>query len=211
MNAVTPAGEFGTDETLCGLAAGGDRFAEEALVVRHTRLVRICARPFFLAGGDSEDLIQEGMVGLLAAIREFDPCKNVSFSTFAATCIRNRIVSAIKAASRDKHTPLNTYISLETPFFDRKTDQHFAGRSDPGQENPEDIILRQEHLREGLDRLKSQLSGFEAQILDLYLSGLSYHEIAHEVNRSSKSVDNAVQRIQRKVAQRISSGESSES
>ena len=190
-----------TDEALCLQAASGDRIAEEALVMRYNRLVRICARPYFLAGGDSEDLIQEGMVGLLSAIRVYDPAKEASFRTYAEVCIKNRLISAIKAASRDKHTPLNNYVSFETPLFDGSADQ----------EDPEAIMIGREEFRERLGVLKGQLSGFEAKVLGLYLNGSSYSEIAAEVMRSPKSVDNAVQRIRRKLAQHFQSGDISES
>ena len=198
------------DEALCSLAASGDRIAEEALVMRYNRLVRVCARPYFLAGGDSEDLIQEGMVGLLNAIREYDPGKGSSFRTYAETCIRNRIISAIRAAARDKHTPLNHYVSYETPLLDGNTDSYPLSASRQPQQNPEDMLISMEERRERLGTLKGQLSGFEAQILDLYLRGLSYVEIASEVDRSPKAVDNAVQRIRRKVAQHLSSGDFSQ-
>lgn len=198
------------DEALCSLAASGDRIAEEALVMRYNRLVRVCARPYFLAGGDSEDLIQEGMVGLLNAIREYNPGKGSSFCTYAETCIRNRILSAIRAAARDKHTPLNHYVSYETPLLDGNTDSYPLSASRQPQQNPEDMLISREERRERLGTLKGQLSGFEAQILDLYLRGLSYVEIASEVDRSPKAVDNAVQRIRRKVAQHLSSGDFSQ-
>ena len=198
------------DEALCSLAASGDRIAEEALVMRYNRLVRVCARPYFLAGGDSEDLIQEGMVGLLNAIREYDPGKGSSFRSYAETCIRNRILSAIRAAARDKHTPLNHYVSYETPLLDGNTDSYPLSASRQPQQNPEDMLISREERRERLGTLKGQLSGFEAQILDLYLRGLSYVEIASEVDRSPKAVDNAVQRIRRKVAQHLSSGDFSQ-
>ena len=198
------------DEALCSLAASGDRIAEEALVMRYNRLVRVCARPYFLAGGDSEDLIQEGMVGLLNAIREYDPGKGSSFRTYAETCIRNRILSAIRAAARDKHTPLNHYVSYETPLLDGNTDSYPLSASRQPQQNPEDMLISREERRERLGTLKGQLSGFEAQILDLYLRGLTYVEIASEVDRSPKAVDNAVQRIRRKVAQHLSSGDFSQ-
>ena len=198
------------DEALCSLAASGDRIAEEALVMRYNRLVRVCARPYFLAGGDSEDLIQEGMVGLLNAIREYDPGKGSSFRTYAETCIRNRILSAIRAAARDKHTPLNHYVSYETPLLDGNTDSYPLSASRQPQQNPEDMLISREERRERLGTLKGQLSGFEAQILDLYLRGLSYVEIASEVDRSPKAVDNAVHRIRRKVAQHLSSGDFSQ-
>lgn len=200
-----------TDEALCLQAASGDRVAEEALVVRYNRLVRICARPYFLAGGDSEDLIQEGMVGLLNAVRVYDPAKEASFRTYAEVCIRNRLLSAIKAASRDKHTPLNNYVSFETPLFDRSADHYAYGTDPQRQEDPEAIMIGREEFRELMGVLKGQLSGFEAEILGLYLNGSSYSEIAAEVNRSPKSVDNAVQRIRRKLAQHFQSGDISES
>ena len=199
-----------TDEVLCKMAVAGDRLAEETLVIRYHRLVRICARPFFLAGGDSEDLIQEGMMGLLAAIREFASDRQTSFHTYAEICIRNRIISAIKAASRDKHAPLNTYISFEAPLFDGKTD-HLSFGTAQQQGNPEDVLIDQESVSELQRILKVRLSDLETQILRLYLSGLSYSEIAQKVDRSPKSVDNAVQRIRRKVAQHIQSGEFSKS
>ncbi len=207
---VSPQDEL-TDEALCTLAASGDRIAEEVLVMRYNRLVRICARPYFLAGGDSEDLIQEGMVGLLAAIREFNPAKEAGFHTYAAVCIKNRLRSAIKAAARDKHTPLNNGISFETPLFDGNGDHYAYSTFHSGLDNPEDLIIGREEAQERMGALRGQLSGFEAKILGLYLNGLSYSEIAREVNRSPKSVDNAVQRIRRKLAQHLSSGEVSES
>ena len=200
-----------TDEALCALAAAGDRLAEEQLVIRYNRLVRMCARPYFLAGGDSEDLIQEGMVGLLTAIREYNPSKAAGFRTYAEVCIRNRLLSAVKAAARDKHTPLNNSVSFETPLF-RENGDRFAYHA-PGRqlEDPEEIFLSRESFRERMEALMGQLSGFEANVLRLYLNGLSYSEIAAEVNKSPKSVDNAVQRIRRKLAQHSSSGDISRS
>lgn len=200
-----------SDEELCIQAAAGDRMAEEALVVRYNRLVRICARPYFLAGGDSEDLMQEGMMGLLAAVREYNPERGAGFHTFAEICIKNRLVSAIRAAARDKHTPLNNYVSFETPLFNGNGNQYNYGVQGHVLNDPEEIFLNREAFRERVQTLEGQLSGFEVCILRLYLNGLSYSEIAAEVNRSPKSVDNAVQRIRRKLAQRLSSGDISES
>lgn len=200
-----------TDEALCLQAASGDRIAEETLVMRYNRLVRICARPYFLAGGDSEDLIQEGMVGLLSAIRMFHPEREASFPTYAEICIKNRLRSAIKAASRDKHTPLNTYVSFETPSLDGNSEYYPYGTARQRLEDPEAILIGREMLQERMDVLRGQLSGFEASILGLYLNGSSYSEIAAEVNRSPKSVDNAVQRIRRKLAQHFQSGDISTS
>jgi len=198
------------DEALCAQVALGDRIAEEMLVMRYTRLVRVCARPYFLAGGSSEDLIQEGMMGLLAAVREYRPERGGSFRTFAETCIRNRLISAIKTATRDKHTPLNDYVSLETPSLDVNADcAAFLPLN--GSADPEVLLIHREAYQEQVERLNSHLSRFEAAVLDLYLSGLSYDDIAVRINRSPKSVDNAVQRIRRKVAQQISSGDLSNS
>lgn len=199
-----------TDEALCAQVASGDRIAEEMLVMRYTRLVRVCARPFFLAGGDSEDLIQEGMLGLLTAVREFRVDRGGSFRTFAETCVRNRLLSAIKTATRGKHAPLNHSISFETPSFDVSAD-YVAFTPQSGQTDPEAMLISREDYQERTDRLKDHLSGFEAEILGLYLNGLSYSDIAAHVNRPPKSVDNAVQRIRRKLAQQFPFGDFSES
>ena len=211
MSAFQPQNSNPSDECLCVRSKSGDRSAAEELVLRYNRVVRVCARPYFLAGGDSEDLIQEGMLGLWNAIREYDPRREVSFRTYAETCIRNRLRSAIKAAARDKHSPLNNSVSFETPLFDGFAVHDICGREYRCLENPEDTLIGQEEVRERMNVLKGQLSGFEAKILGLYLEGLSYSEIAAEVKRSPNSVDNAVQRIRRKVAQHFSSGDVSES
>lgn len=211
MEQFPPQWEQHSDEDLCTRAKRGDRNAEEALVVRYTRTVRVCARPYFLAGGDSEDLIQEGMVGLLHAIREYDPDREASFRHYAQVCIQNRLISAIKAAARDKHTPLNNYVSFETPLFDGFTIHDTCGIDHRRLENPEDTLIGREEVRERMNVLQNRLSGFEAHVLRLYLSGLSYSEIAAEVKRSPKSVDNAVQRIRRKLARHFSTGDVSES
>ena len=177
-----------SDEALCVMAASGDRGAEEILVMRYHRLVRICSRPFFLAGGDSEDLIQEAMFGLLKAIREFDPTRDVLFRTFAEVCIRNRIRSVVSAAVRDKYSPLNNSVSMEdeTNLYDRAF-------------GPEESLIHREERVERLQRLRTKLSPLERKVLSFYLDGYSYEEIAARVGRSVKSVDNAVQRIRHKV------------
>ena len=188
-----------SDEQLCALAAAGERSAEETLVLRHTRLVRMCARPFFLAGGDSEDLIQEGMLGLLAAIREFRPDRGARFATYAQVCVRRRIISAVRSASGGKHAPLNDYVSLELLS------------SEAGALDPEDLIIRREAFYALEGDISESLTRLEKQVLARYLEGESYAEIARAVGRSPKSVDNAVQRIRRKTAKVLSRGEASES
>lgn len=176
-----------SDEELCRLSASGDRNAEEALVKRYLRMVRVCARPFFLAGGDSEDLIQEATFGLLKAIREFEPGHDAKFRTFAEVCIRNRIRSAVTTAARSKHAPLNDSVPFESPMLG-------IGAS------PEELYISREEEAERLSQLNQRLSSLERKILLLFLHGLSYREISEQVGRPIKSVDNAIQRIRRKVA-----------
>ncbi|WP_409968795.1 sigma-70 family RNA polymerase sigma factor [Bengtsoniella intestinalis] len=188
------------DEQLCQLVSQGQREAEEILVIRYTRLVRSCARPFFLVGGDSEDLTQEGMVGLLRAIREFDGSREATFRTFAEVCIRNRLLSALRWASRDKHAPLNQSIPLDTPFFE---DHSYKASTTQSHGNPEDLYIDQEGAKDLMTQVQKQLSELESKILGFYLDGLSYMEIAATVGKTPKSVDNAVQRIRRKVAQQL--------
>ncbi len=179
------------DNTLWEMAAAGDRIAEETLLLRYGRTVRACARPLFLAGGDSEDLIQEGFLGLLDAIREFDPHRDAAFATYAQVCIRNRLLSAVRSAARAKHVPLNSSLSWESD------DVEPAMTSPP---SPEEMLIAQEDRAEGLKRMEKDLSPLEREILRHYLGGLSYEEIARTTHRSAKSVDNAVQRIRKKLA-----------
>ena len=194
-----------SDEELCLLAASGNRLAEETLVTRYNRLVRTCARPFFLAGGDSEDLTQEGMVGLITAVREYDAGKEASFRTFAEICIRSRLYSVLRAAARDKQQPLNQSLSLDDSHFD--SNPLTSGTNNLAQRNPEDFLIDREHTAALLSGVRKQLSEFEAKILGYYLDGLSCREIAKTVGRPPKSVDNAVQRIRRKVARQLLSGD----
>jgi len=188
-----------TDFQLQQRAAAGDREAEEALVSRYMQLVRAIARPFFLAGGDSEDLIQEGMFGLLSAVRQYDPDNGASFRTFAEHCIRKRMISAIRSASRMKHFPLNDGLSLEQLSED--TSLPFAAIPEFFQPSPEELVLARESKEELYSAFRDRLSGLEKKVLDLYLDGLSYQDIANRLGKDGKAVDNAVQRIRRKMAQ----------
>jgi len=176
-------------------AAGGDPGAEEILVSEFAWLVRACARPYFLTGGDGEDLIQEGMLGLLSAVRTFDPLKGVKFSTYAEFCIKRRIYSAIRSASGYKHTPLNSYISLESPQLDENNTQSSRFLRDP-----EDFVIARESADEVERLLYGALSRFESSVLELYLEGMSYKDMAVRLSKPIKSVDNAVQRIRKKLA-----------
>ena len=194
-----------TDEQLCVRAARGDGDAEAALVTRYYALVRACARPLFLAGGDGEDLIQEGMFGLILAIRTFQKDKNTLFRTFAEVCIRNRLYSALRMASRDKHIPLNQSVSLDHPFFDG--DSCASGAMELSEPDPETLVVDREYVQSVLDSTTKQLSAFEAGVLKYYLEGLSCQEIAELIGKPPKSVDNAVQRVRRKVARQLYSGD----
>ena len=194
-----------SDTELVKLVLDGDREAEEALVARYMRLVRSCARPLFLAGGDSEDLIQEGMFGLISAIRRFDPADGVLFRSFAEHCIRMRLYSAIKSASRLKHLPLNNGVSLEQLSED--SPMQLSAIPAALRNDPEELVLARERTEELYSELAQCLSGLEKQVLGLYLEGISYREIASRLGKEEKSIDNAVQRIRRKLARNPIFGE----
>lgn len=200
------------DNDLQALSASGDRLAEEELVSRYMRLVKICSRPLFLAGGESEDLIQEGMFGLLSAIKQYEPDHNASFRTFAEWCIKNRLKSAIKSASSLKHDPLNSRVPLEAILSDES--QTPAVCADFFQKSPEEQVLAREnkkHAEQLYLSLVNMLSKYEKTVLTLYLDGFSYKEIAKIAGKGEKAVDNAIQRIRRKTAQMLKSGDSSNS
>ena len=188
------------DKELQSLASSGDREAEEALAGRYLRLVRACARPFFLAGGDSEDLIQEGTFGLLSAIRQYRADAGASFKTFAEHCIRMRLLSAIKSASQ-----LNDGVSLEQLSEDPGA--QLSAIPEISRRSPEELVLERESKEELYAAFSKCLSRFELKVLDLYLDGLSYREIADILGKSAKSVDNAVQRIRRKLTRNLKSGD----
>lgn len=193
------------DVQLQKLVVSGERSAEEELVKRYMQLVRACARPLFLAGGDSEDLIQEGMFGLLSAIRQYDPENGTSFKTFAEHCIKMRLFSAIKSASRMKHFPLNDGMSLEQ--LSEESNSQLSAGIESFYRMPEDLILARESKEELYNALSNCLSKLESNVLDLYLDGLSYLDIASKLGKDTKSVDNAVQRIRHKLARNPKIGE----
>ncbi len=195
-----------SDESLCRLSAEGNSAAETELVHRYGWLVRACSRPLFLAGGDSEDLMQEGMLGLLRAIRSFDPERDTAFRTYAEICIHSSLLTAVRAASGGKHTPLNESVPFEASLFDC-IDPSLTVST----QSPEDVVIDREEFRERLQVLRGSLSALEARILPPYLNGLSCGEIARQEGLSMKTVDNAIQRIRRKLVRQFSNGVSSES
>jgi len=190
------------DEVLLRRIAEGDDLALEELFQKYSTVVKICARPYFLAGGDGEDLIQEGMFGLLSAVRTYDPSKDVRFRTYAEHCIRRRLYSAIRAASSSKHSPLNNHIPLEIPALDENNTQGTYILRDP-----EELLIARKRVGELRHRLVSRLSSLERKVLALYLKGMKYEDMAAELNTTTKSVDNAVQRIRRKLAELINAGD----
>ena len=190
-----------SDDDLQSMAISGDRDAENTLVERYSHLVRACARPYFLAGGDGEDLIQEGMLGLIYALRDYSPSGGASFKTYADLCIRRRLYSAIKSAAGTKHAPLNDYVPLELPSYDGNQTNTESILHAYFRREPEDLLIDKERSDEILSDFAVHLSGLEAEIMGLYLKGLSYREIARKINKPLKSVDNAVQRVRRKLTQ----------
>ena len=193
------------DNRLQELAAVGDRQAEERLVVKYMRLVRRCSRPFFLVGGAPEDLIQEGMLGLLSAIRQYDPKQNAAFKTYAELCIKNRLLSAVKTDSRLKHNPLNDGLPLDL-LLSEESQIPLLAYTELFRRTPEEQVLARENKRELQQSFKRCLSPMERNVLRLYLDGLSYQEIAEQTGKPIKAVDNAIQRIRRKLAQNLDSG-----
>jgi RNA polymerase sporulation-specific sigma factor len=190
-----------SDDVLCNLVSRGERDAEEILVLRYFGLVRICARPYYLAGGSYEDVTQEGLLGLLNAVREFSPDKKVPFKNFAENCIKKRIYSGLRAASRNKHMPLNSYLPIDSLFDDGASASDLV--CNRGDTNPEELILSRERYEELFSELKGLLSELESKILEYYLDGLTVREISALTGRTPKSVDNAVWRVRRKLASHL--------
>ena len=187
-----------SDEALCRLAQQGKGTAAEDLVKRYTRLVKTCARPYFLVGADAEDLIQEGMLGLMKAIREFDGTKGAPFGAFARLCVMRNIFSAVRTAASLKHDPLNRSVSIDRPLFEDLAESHNRVTAPMG--DPESLVIGNEEREELIRQLYALLSEFEAKVLTLFLDGLSYEEMSETLRKPVKSVDNAIQRIKRKSA-----------
>jgi RNA polymerase sporulation-specific sigma factor len=189
------------DLALISAAQQGDEAASAALVARYRGFVRCKARSYFLAGADHDDVIQEGMIGLYKAIRDYDPERQASFRSFAELCITRQLITAIKSATRQKHSPLNGYVSLSrTSTMDEEGDRVLADILAAREIcDPADIVIaawETETIREGFLQV---LSSFEMEVLRLYVEGKSYREVAERLNRGVKSVDNALQRIKRKI------------
>lgn len=192
------------DEEVVGRARAGEHTAVDYLMEKYKNLVRKKARTMFLVGGDTDDLIQEGMIGLYRAIRDYNEEKQASFQTFANLCIVRQIYSAIKASNRQKNIPLNTYISIYATVTDEQGNtigENFLLDEimDLTGESPEDIVIDRENVAHMEKMFKDSLSKLEERVLNLYLSGMTYTQIAELMGRTPKSIDNALQRIKGKL------------
>lgn len=189
-----------TDEEIVELAQQGEQFAIEFLVDKYKNFVRAKARSYFLIGADREDIIQEGMIGLFKAIRDYNGDKLTSFRAFAELCITRQIITAIKTATRQKHIPLNSYVSLNKPVYDEESDRTLMDIITTNKiTNPEEIIISREEFVFIEKKMGEILSSLEWKVLMAYLEGKSYQEIAVELKRHVKSIDNALQRVKRKL------------
>ena len=188
------------DEEIALLAQQGDDEASEHLLNKYKNFVRSKARSYFLIGADHEDIVQEGMIGLFKAVRDYRPERLSSFRAFAELCITRQIITAIKTATRQKHIPLNSYVSLNKPIYDEESDRTLLDVITEGRvSNPEDLLIGQEDLRRIEGRIGEMLSDLEWEVLTSYLDGRSYQEIAEDLGRHVKSIDNALQRVKRKL------------
>lgn len=188
------------DEDLLESIQSGDDKALEYLINKYKNFVRAKARSYFLIGADREDIIQEGMIGLYKSIRDFKGDKLASFKAFAELCITRQIITAIKTATRQKHIPLNSYISLDKPIYDEDSDRTLLDViCGTKVTDPEELIINQEEFDDIEIKMAEILSDLERRVLMLYLDGRSYQEIAIDLNRHVKSIDNALQRVKRKL------------
>jgi RNA polymerase sigma-H factor len=185
-------------------ARNGDNVALDHLMRRYTSFVRLKASSYFLAGGDAEDLVQEGLIGLYKAVRDFRADKETSFRSFAELCVTRQIITAIKTATRFKHSPLNTYVSFShTPAGQESESDCTLGDAlpGPGVDDPSVCVISTEELQSLVFCLGSGLSQLESEALRLYLEGLSYEDMAEELDCDTKTIDNALQRVKRKILQ----------
>ncbi len=188
------------DEELVRLAQEGDDAAQEYLLDQYKFLVRARSRAYFLIGADTEDIIQEGMIGLYKAVRDYNGEKNASFRSFAELCINRQMITAIKAATRQKHRPLNSYVSLNKPVYEEESEQTYMDFLQSGALlNPEVLLIGRENKSLLEHQMTKTLSRFETKVLLLYLQGRSYFEIARTLDKPEKSIDNALQRVKKKL------------
>ena len=188
------------DEEIVAMAKEGNDRALEYLLCKYQNFVKSKAKSYFLIGADKEDIYQEGMIGLFKAIRDFKDDKLASFKVFAELCITRQIITAVKTATRQKHIPLNTYISLNKPIYDEESDRTLLDIiSGIKVSDPEELIIDREEMENIENKIEEVLSSLEMEVLNSYLDGKSYQEIASDLDRQAKSIDNALQRVKRKL------------
>ena len=192
--------EFKSDEDIVSEAKEGNSIALEFMILKYKNFVKAKARSYFLIGADREDIIQEGMIGLYKAIRDFRGDKLSSFRAFAELCITRQIITAIKTATRQKHIPLNSYVSLNKPIYVEDSDRTLLDvLSGTKITDPEELMINREEYNDIEYKMGEILSDLEWKVLTLYLEGKSYQEIAEDLERHVKSIDNALQRVKRKL------------
>jgi RNA polymerase sporulation-specific sigma factor len=188
------------DEVILEYVREGDQEALTFLIQKYRNFVKAKSRSYFLIGADREDIIQEGMIGLYKAIRDYKEDKLSSFKAFAELCITRQIITAIKTATRQKHIPLNSYVSLDKPIYDEESDRTLLDvLTETKNMDPEELVINQEENVDIELKMSELLSDLERKVLSLYLDGRSYQEISEELNRHVKSIDNALQRVKRKL------------
>jgi len=189
-----------TDEEIVAEARNGDNRALEYLLYKYQNFVKAKAKSYFLIGADKEDIYQEGMIGLFKAIRDFRTDKLASFKAFAELCVTRQIITAVKTATRQKHIPLNTYVSLNKPIYDEESDRTLLDIiSGVKVSDPEELVISREEVESIENEIGEVLSDLEMEVLMSYLDGKSYQEIACDLDRHAKSIDNALQRVKRKL------------
>ena len=185
-------------------ASKGDKIALEYIIKKYKNFVKAKAKSYFLIGADKEDIIQEGMIGLYKAVRDFDASKTNSFKGFADICITRQIITAIKTATRQKHIPLNSYISLNKPVYDEESERTLLDIIATSiVTDPEELIISKEELKQIESKMNELLSDLELQVVEYYLNGKSYQYIADKLKRDVKSIDNALQRVKRKLEKHL--------
>ena len=194
-----------TDEEVVLLAQQGNKEASEFITSKYFPYVRNKSRAYYLVGGEAEDIIQEGLIGLYEAVKDYSPDKQASFKTFMDICVTRQIMTAIKTASRQKHIPLNTYVSLNKPLYSEDSDKSYMDTIIQNRkEDPESLYIDTEKTREINNKIKNSLSTFEYKVLRLYLQGVSYLSIAKVLDKEEKAIDNAIQRIRKKLSRNLS-------
>lgn len=191
-----------SDEELIGRLRDGEESITEYLMNKYKNLVRSKAKSMYILGADNEDLIQEGMIGLFKALRDYDSGRDASFLTFADLCVSRQMYTAVQASRRQKHIPLNTYVSLYCSAgrnHDGEEEELVNVIFDAAEQSPEDVVIDRENVVQLEQTIERELSSFEKQVLDLYLTGMSYQQIAKVLDRDDKSTDNALQRIKTKL------------